>query len=47
MNMTTEWQQGLYLALFASLLGLSRVLLGGDAHTANRFYPEDLAIGPM
>jgi hypothetical protein len=28
-------------------VGLSYVLLDGDAHAANRFYLEDLAIGLM
>jgi hypothetical protein len=34
-------------ALILEHVGLSYVLLDGDAHAANRFYLEDLAIGLM
>ena len=34
-------------ALILQNVGLSYVLLDGDAHAANRFYLEDLAIGLM
>ena len=34
-------------SLILENVGLSFVVLGGDAHAANRFYLEDLAVGMM